>query len=115
MLRNVIYKLTNIVNNKCYIGLTSREFSIRWQEHIKKLVEGEHENKHLQRAWNKYGSENFIFEVIEEVENPYLLPQREIYWIDYFDSYYNGYNETLGGEGVTFFEITFAGIPTAVA
>lgn len=53
--------------------------------------------KHLKlyRAFNKYGIENFNFEVIEEVDNN-KLDEREIYWIEYYDSYYEGYNSTLG-------------------
>jgi hypothetical protein len=50
----------------------------------------------LYQAFNKYGIENFNFEEIEEIENS-LLDEREKYWINYFDSYKNGYNSTLGG------------------
>lgn len=50
----------------------------------------------IYRAIRKYGLENFTFEVLEECPSE-LLNEREIYWINYFDSYYNGYNCTLGG------------------
>ena len=46
----------------------------------------------------KYGVEHFFIEAIEQVEDT-LLNQRERYWISHYDSYYNGYNETQGGEG----------------
>ena len=49
------------------------------------------------RAFRKYGLDNFIFEVIEECDKN-RLNEREIYWINYYNSYYDGYNETLGGE-----------------
>ena len=51
----------------------------------------------LYKAFNKYGLENFTFEEIEEVENS-ELDIREKYWINYYDSYNNGYNSTLGGK-----------------
>ena len=47
---------------------------------------------------NKYGIENFIIEEIEEVDVK-ELSIREIYWIEYYNSYKNGYNATLGGDG----------------
>jgi len=50
----------------------------------------------LYKAFNKYGIENFTFEEIEQVDNS-ILDEREKYWIEYYDSYFNGYNSTLGG------------------
>ena len=44
----------------------------------------------------KYGIENFTFSVIEECSQE-QLNEREIYWIEYYDTYKNGYNSTLGG------------------
>lgn len=49
-------------------------------------------------AMNKYGSEYFVLEKIEDCDNE-NLNDREVYWISYYDSYNNGYNSTLGGEG----------------
>lgn len=94
-----IYKIENKVNGKVYIG-QSIDIKTRWKCHINYLNNGTHNNKHLQSAWNKYGKENFSFNIIEEcdVED---LNEREIYWIDKYDSYINknGYNLTLGGDG----------------
>lgn len=63
-----IYKITNKVNGKFYIG-SSIDIEDRCENHYyshrKMLNRGEHYNNHLQNAWNKYGEENFIFEVIE--------------------------------------------------
>lgn len=91
-----IYKITNNINGKCYIGKTERTVEIRWFEHIRpskrKL------DLPLYRAFSKYGIDNFSIEEIEEC-NDAILDEREIYWIDYFDAYNKGYNCTAGGEG----------------
>ena len=77
-----IYKIVNLVNGRAYIGQTKEKFQRRYWLHRWKLRKGEHDNKHLQRAWDKYGEENFIFEVIEilPVEQ---IDDREKYWIDW--------------------------------
>lgn len=51
-------------------------------------------------AINKYGIENFTFEIIEECSEE-QLNNRERYWIAYYDTYHNGYNRTVGGEGLS--------------
>lgn len=67
--RNIgIYKITNLINNKFYIG-SSSDLKKRLYEHRRELNLGVHANKHLQSAWNKYGEENFKFEIIETIEN----------------------------------------------
>lgn len=88
-----IYKITNLINQKVYIGQTSRTIDIRWQQHLELSKTGE---THLYRAMRKYGIENFS---IEQVEETSLLNEREIFWIDYYKSFEKGYNMTLGGEG----------------
>lgn len=94
-----IYKITNTVNGKCYIG-QSKDLITRIQKHIKTLLNGTNRNEHLQNAYNTYGTGNFTIEIIEECteEN---LDEREIYWIDYYHSYDReyGYNKTKGGTG----------------
>ena len=90
-----IYKITNNINNKCYIG-QSVHIERRFYEH-------QHENywfldRKIYQAFKKYGLENFSFEVIEEC-NENELDEKEKYWIEYYDSYANGYNMTIGGEG----------------
>ena len=62
-----IYKIENIVNDKVYIG-QSVNIESRWQQHINALENNSHVNKHLQSSWNKYGSESFVFVVLEECE-----------------------------------------------
>lgn len=92
-----IYMIRNIINEKKYIG-RSVNIKNRWSNHKYELNKGIHVNNHLQNAWNKYGQDNFEFSVVEEC-NESDLNDREIYWINYYDVYHNGYNQTIGGEG----------------
>lgn len=90
-----IYKITNLVNNKCYIG-QSQNIQSRWSHH--RSFKEDSKNYPLYSAFKKYGMDNFKFEILEEclVDK---LDEREIYWIDYYDSYNTGYNNTTGGQG----------------
>ena len=93
-----IYKITNKTNNKCYIGKSSN-IEERWNYHKTEFIK---EQKTLYSAFQKYGINNFVFEVIEEMTPEYynkFADNREQYWIIYYDSLQNGYNETAGGEG----------------
>lgn len=97
-----IYQIKNIVNNKIYIGSTQKENShLRKHEHFCKLNGNYHNNKHLQSSWNKYGKENFIFEIIEDlvfpVEYEYIM-SRELYFIKILNPSYNVARETKGGK-----------------
>lgn len=93
-----IYKIINIENNKIYIGKTEHiNPNKRFLEHIREAKRKQYKNRPLYSAINKYGEENFLFEIIEETNNP---TEREQYWIKYYNSFgENGYNVTLGGEG----------------
>lgn len=99
-----IYKITNILNQHCYIGQTARDYQIRWEEHKKEAYEGSSlgYNFILHKAFRKYGIENFTFELLEECENSFLQ-DREKYWISFYKSFsgdnHGGYNMTRGGEG----------------
>lgn len=73
-----IYQIVNTINQKKYIG-SSNNTDRRWHEHKKHLRKNNHDNIHLQHAWNKYGEKAFIFEVIEIVNNKSLLCDREQY------------------------------------
>ncbi len=90
-----IYKIKNLLNGKLYIG-QSVNIEQRWRMHIIELKNNRHHSACLQNAWNKYGEENFEFSIIEECQID-QLNLREMYWIDKFDSYKNGYNLTIGG------------------
>lgn len=82
-----IYKITNIINNKVYIG-SSIHIEVRWKEHIKRLEMCQHINKHLQSSWDLYKKRNFNFEIIEKCEEFQLL-NREQFWIDVLHPEYN--------------------------
>ena len=91
-----IYKITNTLNNKVYIGQTVKTVEKRFQQHKNNSNKEYFSQIILYKAFNKYGIENFICEQIEEVPNE-LLDEREKYWIKFYDSYFDGYNSTLGG------------------
>lgn len=92
-MKKFIYKITNKINGKKYIGQTNNP-KRRFLEHINRGYEKE-VGKVLYYAFDKYGVDNFTFEVIEEVEN---YNEREKYWIDFYNSFEDGYNMTPGGE-----------------
>lgn len=98
-----IYKITNLLNNKVYIG-QSRNISERWRSHRTKYQTQDYP---LYRAIRKYGIDNFSFEVIEECEID-KLNDREIYWIAYYNANNknNGYNLTEGGSSVSPLKLT---------
>lgn len=100
-----IYKITNKINGKSYIGQTKNPVEVRWDAHIYAAKrENDINRQYLHRAIQKDGLENFIFEVLEEIPDS-LLNDKEKYWIKYYHTYRydeegnQGYNLTLGGEG----------------
>ena len=90
-----IYKITNDINNKIYIGKTTRTLEVRFKEHCNNTSGCK---SILYNAICKYGKEHFIIEKIEECEED-KLNERERYWIQYYNSYEQGYNLTTGGDG----------------
>lgn len=93
-----IYKIINLKNNKCYVG-SSINLKSRKYKHFKDLSNGTHHNLKLQRAYDKYGEENFNWEIIEYVDKTNNLEifknnilAREQYWINELNSYEGGYN-----------------------
>lgn len=90
-----IYKIENKINHHIYIGQSSNIYE-RWTNHKWVANKGK-DNTTLYQALRKYGIENFSFEIIEECSLE-ELNEKEIYWISYYDSYNNGYNESPGGE-----------------
>ena len=89
-----IYKLTNLLDGKIYIG-QARDISERWSEHIKKGLGIDTNNQILYIAMRKDGPENFTYEVLEECE-PAELNDKEKFWITYFKSTEYGYNMKVG-------------------
>lgn len=97
-----IYKIENKINSKCYVG-QSIDIEHRWMIHKSTLNNNTHHNNYLQRAWNKYGEENFEFKILEICSED-ELDEKEIEWIDKLHSYRyhsdsNGYNMNIGGDG----------------
>ncbi len=91
-----IYKIENIINGNVYIG-QSKDVRNRMYSHKSELKKNKHCNIHLQRAWNKYGEDNFKFIILEEC-NQEEIDQKEIIYINKYNSYKNGYNRDLGGK-----------------
>lgn len=91
-----IYKITNKVNGKCYIG-QSNDIHRRWKQ---ELAPNAKLNPHLARAFEKYGIDNFEFEIIEECQRE-QLNEREQFYIEIYQSINPklGYNKTEGGDG----------------
>jgi group I intron endonuclease len=92
-----IYAIVNKVNWKVYVGQAhiGKKYSgigERFYDHKRKLKKGKHFNSHLQYSWNKYGCNNFIYIILEKVDNLDDLIYREQFWIDKFQSY----NKCLG-------------------
>lgn len=92
-MKGFIYKITNKVNNKVYIGQTRYTIEFRWRQHQHK-----NDNTYFHNAIHKYGIENFEVEMLEEVDVE-LLNEREIFYIAKYDSFNSGYNLTIGGDG----------------
>lgn len=91
-----IYKITNNINGKIYVGKTEFSIEKRFEEHKKDSRYETKEKRPLYAAFQKYGVENFSISLIEETDNP---EEREQYWIKELNSFHYGYNATLGGDG----------------
>ncbi len=92
----VIYTITNLVNGKKYVG-QSVQVSSRWINHRYALNANRHHSAKLQRAWNKYGEDNFVFDIVAQAETVEELNELEQQYIAQFDSLQNGYNVQEGG------------------
>lgn len=96
-----IYKIINDVNDKIYIGQTTKSLARRFYQHCYMSEYKENPityHTQLSQAIRKYGKEHFSIEQIEECPLEFL-DEREQYWINYYQSYQNGYNATIGGKG----------------
>lgn len=96
-MKGFIYRITNKINGKSYIGQTIQSVKERFYQHCATKCSQAVLNMAIHKAIFKYGKQNFIIEVIEKVESV-NLNDREKYWIEYYNSYTNGYNSTKGGQ-----------------
>jgi len=99
-INGIVYKITNKINGKIYIGITTKTLEKRRQQHIQWC-------KHKMRKYvihkviNKYGVDNFLFETIDNFNGNEDACEKEVKYISSYNSFIpHGYNMTLGGEGV---------------
>lgn len=87
--------ILNKCNGKTYVG-QSKDVYKRKKQHNNLLKQNKHQNKHLQNSYNKYGASAFEFYILEHCSKD-NLNENEIFWINYFNSIENGYNNQEGG------------------
>lgn len=94
-----VYKITNIINGKCYIGQTDKTAWRRFTQHKCKARNGYNKNRPIHIAINEYGEDNFVAETLETGISESEIDSREKYWIEEENSMYpNGYNVQSGGK-----------------
>ena len=95
----IIYKVTNLVNKKIYIGQSINSLDHRKKQHYKESKYHKNDTTYFHNALKKYSEQDFIWEILEEVSTLEELNSREIYWINYYQSTNKkiGYNLKLGG------------------
>ena len=93
-----IYAIKNKVNDKVYIGQTSQEVRKRFMQHLKPCTLASRGNYKFYKAIKELGKENFYYEILEKDVPKSKAKEREIYYIEKYDSYENGYNSTPGGD-----------------
>jgi len=99
----IVYLITNLVNNKKYVGLTTRNIKVRWYEHIKKSKQSNLSNISLHKDIFIYGKNNFKIEVLEECLSINKMCFYERKYIFDLDTIKNGYNQNSGG---TYYEVS---------
>lgn len=92
----IVYKATNKINGKCYIGQTRHSLEHRKNTHLRYARKGI--DTHFYQAIRKYGEENFEWEIICSTNNKKHLNELETFYINYYDSIKHGYNMVDGGD-----------------
>lgn len=98
-----IYVITNDINGKQYVGKTTDTIEKRFKTHLEEYQKFRCEKRPLYAAMNKYGIEHFSVQQLEECDLT-ILNKREQYWIKQLNTFHNGYNATLGGEGTQLYD-----------
>lgn len=93
----VVYLITNTINNKKYVGITTRNISDRFKEHCKA-------NSYIGKAIRKYGKNNFVIQILDMAHSKEDLFDLEVKYISNYNSYRDGYNQTIGGDGASLVE-----------
>lgn len=104
----IVYKITNIINGKIYIGQTTRTLEEHFHRRQQDALSGRL-NTHFARAIRKHGPQSFEAEIIDTASSQEELTNKEYYWIGYYHSYQEGCNETfnkLKSGGNTYFSKT---------
>lgn len=99
MLKGSIYKISNVINNKNYIGCTTKPIKERVKEHFNRCLNGTSKTKFC-NSIRKYGMENFKIKLLTKCELNEIY-EKEKYFIKKYDSFKTGLNSTIGGEGCT--------------
>lgn len=95
----IVYKITNKINGKGYVGITTKTLAERFSAHCGRAIS---EKSAVQKAIRKYGRKNFSIEAIDSANTKEELIEKEISWIEKLNTFKGyGYNLTLGGEGVS--------------
>jgi group I intron endonuclease len=94
----IIYKVTNKINGKEYVGQTVKSLKQRKQKHISDVTK-QRNNFHFHNALRKYGSDNFTWKILQKCDIIEELNKLEIYYIGLYNTFEKGYNLTLGGGG----------------
>lgn len=94
-----IYQIRNLINGRVYIGQTRQRFEKRYLHHYWKLRKGTHDNPWLQKSFNKYGEDQFVFEVVEIIEDGDFINEREYLLIKSAQQSHTCYNIIDGGGG----------------
>lgn len=100
-----IYIIRNTVNNKVYIGQTCQSVKERFCQHLKPSTSKQRGSYKIYNAMKKYGRDKFYVETLESGISESEIDQKEIEYIEKFNSFENGYNSTPGGDGKTISKI----------
>lgn len=104
-MKGTLYQLTNIYNNKSYIGKTYQTLSDRLKQHRVEANSNRSKDRKLYKAVRKYGFNAFKVTVLGE----YLegdLEEQEIIFIELYDTFNTGYNSTKGGDGTRYLKVS---------